>query len=116
MKKKKLSAKCTNEEQINVILNKFDFDKTREIFDFLLNFKMNIMWPCSDLVDLGHTPTVEQLKKRAWNLLHIVSERGISPVNGDGFIASYDNETGCLSLKFVIEEVDAAELIDWDEE
>jgi hypothetical protein len=90
--------KVSINEQIESILDEFDFYKVQKVMQAL-----NWNWATSN-VENG-TPTISELRKTARHLLKDVADvtLGYSKIGTGGFYAQRDSE-GCLTLSFTVEE------------
>ena len=114
-KTNKLDMDCTIKEQIEVILDEFDFDRVLKVMK-ALNWKwIGDEWIGKEFLNKRYTPSLKHLKKRAHNLLYIAAGYGSTCAEKDGFMTTRDDETGCLSLYFVVEDKMASEYVDWKE-
>lgn len=90
------------QEQVNAIIDEFDFQKVHKVMQCL-------EW---EWFDTG-IPSVEDLKRKARELLENVEPKHITATGG--FRASMDSEN-CLELSFVVEEWCGEDFFDEDEE
>lgn len=89
--------KISQSEQIEAILDQFDFYKVHQVMKAL-----NWTWATSDTED--GIPTIPELRKTARRLLRdVASSLEYSETGTGGFCAERDEE-GCLALSFVVEE------------
>jgi hypothetical protein len=96
------------EEQINVIIDDFDFKRVSQIKKFLRD-----AYP---METVHKEASVDHLKKTARNLLNITATVSNGPNYNEGFEAAIDFGSGFafLTLKFVVDEISAEDGVDFD--
>jgi len=98
-----LHEKSHYQDQIAVLLRDFDFVRVKLIKDLLQQ-----AYPS----ETTHNSSIEHLKKTASDMLHITATVCDGPNSREGF-QGYRDYNGMLALRFVVEEREAGDFVDW---